>query len=77
MIKDREQISHRLHEDQHIHLDKIKKYFENVLTEQHFINNYGRAKLRNMEPDDLINDVAAAGAGEVSFTGQQPAAMRK
>jgi hypothetical protein len=50
-------------------LDKIKKYFENVLTEQHFINNYGRAKLRNMEPDDLINDVAAAGAGEVSFTG--------
>jgi len=48
-------------------LDKIKKYFENVLTEQHFLNNYGRAKLRNMEPEDLVNAPATGGDGS-SFT---------
>jgi len=43
VIKDRNLINSRLQTDEHIHLDKIKKYFENVLNEQHFINNYGKA----------------------------------
>lgn len=36
-------------EDENIDLEKIKKYFENVINERHFLNNYGKAKLRNQE----------------------------
>jgi hypothetical protein len=36
-------------EDDNIDLEKIKKYFENVINERHFLNNYGKAKLRNQE----------------------------
>lgn len=33
VVRDKEEITHKLKTDDHIHFDKIKKYFENVLNE--------------------------------------------
>lgn len=49
VVKDREDINQRLKKDDNIHFDKIKKYFENVLNEQHFLNNYARARQARAE----------------------------
>jgi hypothetical protein len=43
-----------LNDNEQNNLDKIKKYFENVLNEQHFINNYGKAKMRTLESEGVF-----------------------
>jgi hypothetical protein len=35
--------------EEDFNLDRIKKYFENVLNEQHFLNNYAKARQRILE----------------------------
>jgi len=47
VVKEREQLNGMIKEDPNIDLDKIKKYFENVINEKHFLNNYGKARMRN------------------------------
>ncbi len=47
VVKERTELNEMIKEDQNIDLDKIKKYFENVINEKHFLNNYGRARMRN------------------------------
>lgn len=50
VVKDKSEINTNLKRDEHINLDKIKKYFENVLNEQHFLENYNNAKQRGDIP---------------------------
>ncbi len=38
---DLDKLEVQIKEDQNIDLEKIKKYFENVLNERHFLSNYG------------------------------------
>ena len=76
MVKDKEQIKRQLHDDEQIHLDKIKKYFENVLNEQHFINNYGKAKLRTMEAEGVLPGAPPA-PNEVDQSFQGPSHRRQ
>ena len=53
VIRDKDELNQKLIRDEHIHMDKIKKYFENVLNEQHFLNNYGKARQRILEGGDI------------------------
>ena len=45
--------------DEHIHMEKIKKYFENVLNEQHFLDNYTKARQRILDGGGLTNEDTA------------------
>ena len=47
VVKHKEDVHTLINQDQNIDLDKIKKYFENVINERHFLNNYEKAKMRN------------------------------
>lgn len=46
IVTDAEKINQQINEDENIDLDKIKKYFENVINEKHFLANYDKAKTR-------------------------------
>ena len=50
-----EELATLIEEDDDIDLDKINKYFENVVNEHHFLHNYGEAKARNAERDEHNN----------------------
>jgi hypothetical protein len=60
VVKDKELIKKQMSADEEIQIDKIKKYFENVLNEQHFINNYGKAKMRSLEAEGVISGAPPA-----------------
>eukprot|EP00347_Sterkiella_histriomuscorum_P001314 403372510 len=47
VVKEKKLLNEIVKQDENIDLDKIKKYFENVINEKHFLNNYGKARLRN------------------------------
>ncbi|CDW75850.1 UNKNOWN [Stylonychia lemnae] len=47
VIKDKKLLNDVVLQDENIDLDKIKKYFENVINEKHFLNNYSKARFRN------------------------------
>ena len=48
VVKRESMVNEQVKEDtKNIDLDKIKKYFETMVHEKHFLNNYGRAKMRN------------------------------
>jgi len=40
-------------------MEKIKKYFENVLNEQHFLDNYTKARQRILDGGGLTNEETA------------------
>lgn len=44
IIKDVDILNKKIKEDNEIDLEKIKKYFENVINEKHFLVNYAKAK---------------------------------
>ena len=46
VVTNLEDIEKIIEADEKIDLDKIKKYFENVINEKHFLANYGKAKAR-------------------------------
>ena len=55
VVRDKEELTLKLNKDEHIHMDKIKKYFENVLNEQHFLDNYTKARQRILDGGGLTS----------------------
>lgn len=47
VVKQKEDVHSLVNHDENIDLNKIKKYFENVINEKHFLNNYEKARIRN------------------------------
>lgn len=46
LVKEKDKIDKMIEQDENIDIDKIKKYFENVINEKHFLNNYSKSLAR-------------------------------
>ena len=57
LVTQKDELNRIIKEDPNIDLEKIKKYFENVINEKHFLISYGKQKTRNA--DGIIEESGA------------------
>ena len=55
VVVDQDEINEQIKDDEDIDLEKIKKYFENVINEKHFVANYGKSRIR-FEEGKTVDD---------------------